>query len=275
VLGAAAAIMSIREIGAREKFCWLLVVFALLWGELRSIKKDDVDRSDARAAEAANFKKIADGLATEIEQSQKQFEATMTRANSIATRVEHAADLAKRDLENVTGGNAFATLTPQIYALSGEQTPIPLVLYNHGGNVLTGVTITIEDTPNSIEEFEPNKEYEKHFTQPRFEVGTLSPYDVRTIPIMLPPPLPHKDGTHICNIQISAQNGAAREMLIFRKNKYPASSPGSPWGYRMVVSRTTVASKATDKTTFKTKELVNTKWSDDLNEELRIKRSSR
>jgi hypothetical protein len=103
VLGAVAAIMSIREIGPREKFFWMVVIFGLLSVELRSIKNDDAERAAEREKETKAFTDIGTGIQTSITNSEQQFQETVSR-------VERVSGLAEKSIATVTGGDSFCLM---------------------------------------------------------------------------------------------------------------------------------------------------------------------
>lgn len=132
VLAVMATLMALRgEIGHREKSLWMLALFAFLFIEFRAINKDQTDHDNEVRAEReqfeANFKSIAEGLNKDITNSQKQFDAMMRRTNSVLT--------------SVTGGRAYAVVMPSTF-ISGDN-EFPLLIENHGDQILTGVTVTV------------------------------------------------------------------------------------------------------------------------------------
>lgn len=74
VLGAVAVVISMREIGPREKLAWLVVVFALLSVELRSINKDNAEKANAWNQETTAFQNLNNLMVFDLDQVQ-----TLTR----------------------------------------------------------------------------------------------------------------------------------------------------------------------------------------------------
>src|ERR1022692_3506439 len=103
VLGAMAALMSIREIGPREKFAWSIMVFALLGVELHAIRHSDEELAESRKKENEAFQAIATGITKSISNSDKSFALTMGRMNTIV-------ELSSENIKNVTGGDSFCYL---------------------------------------------------------------------------------------------------------------------------------------------------------------------
>jgi hypothetical protein len=229
VLGAIAAAMSIRDIGPREKFFWLVVVFGLLFVELRSIRRDDEDRKDTRTKEMQNFQTIADGIKTSINNGQQQFEATMSQFGYVLTKTNAVALLAAKGLENITGGPSFAFVVPQ--AFGSEE--VPLMIWNHGDQVLSGVTVTIANTTN-----DPN--WGSAFYRPVF-IGTIGPQGNAPLPLTIRPRPDPKSGQDSYWIMISAQNGTVSQSLWFRANK---KNNGVPWAYSYLVTKSVTIKQA-------------------------------
>lgn len=132
VLAVIATLMALRgEMGHREKSLWMLALFAFLFIEFRAINKDRTDHDNEVRAERkqfeANFKSIAEGLNTSISNSQKQFDAMMRRTNSVLT--------------SVTGGTAYTVVMPDTFIRGDNE--FPLLIENHGDQILTGVTVTV------------------------------------------------------------------------------------------------------------------------------------
>jgi hypothetical protein len=224
VLGAVAAVMSIREMSPLEKFCGIVVVFGLLFVELRSIRRDDDDRKEARRQEVESFKAIATELTAAINQSQDQFSATMSHFGVIQAKTEAAADLSKRNLESVTGVDSYAWVTPQVWSISAASA-VPLAIHNYGPNMLTGVTVQIMDMAafDSVP-FDETKVMEQMYFGPRINIGALPPFDGQTLPQALPPMSFGKDGKHAYGIEISSQSGVVHEAISFRRSTHPKQS---------------------------------------------------
>ena len=220
LLGAVAVFLALRgeikEIHGSEKVLWIMVVFVLLYVEIRAIDHDRDEASQkehqAREQEAANFKKIADGLQASIDNSQNQFAATMAQTKNILDKTQAVSTLTQKNLKNITGGESFAFVRPQVEAAG--KGPIALVVWNHGDELLTGVTIGFSRTndPNWGSEF---------FN--RYTVGTIAPHDGAMIPVTITPQLGDNGIDHYW-LMISAQNGTVDETLDFRQSK---KSPGT------------------------------------------------
>lgn len=92
------------ETSPREKAFWTFLMFAFVGMEIRTIYLDsaqhDREQAFARCQQLQSFSDIGNGIKAAINQSQQQFQETMSRSNRILT--------AERDsLNTFTGGNSF------------------------------------------------------------------------------------------------------------------------------------------------------------------------
>jgi len=132
ILGAAAVLMAIRGdlMGHPEKIVWMLVVFALLYVELRSIDKDRADnqkqQADVRKQEAERFNVILEenrkGIAAILDDQRQKFAATMqefsksqaTNLSSFAAMMSKSNQIMGGVIDSVktqTGGDSFAYIS--------------------------------------------------------------------------------------------------------------------------------------------------------------------
>jgi hypothetical protein len=84
LIAIAAAVMTFRgELGAWERFVWMLVLFSFLFMELKAIDKDRADsareESVRRQHENEEFNRIASGLEQSLSQSHTQFNTTISK----------------------------------------------------------------------------------------------------------------------------------------------------------------------------------------------------
>lgn len=132
------------DIGKREKAVWTAVLALLLWAELRSIHLDQIqhDREQdfARCEQLESFKAIATALGDSIKTSQNQYESTISHVDGVARTTQEVSSLAKKNLQNVTGGDSYAYLLPEpVENALGYSAN----LFNDGNNVLTGITVRV------------------------------------------------------------------------------------------------------------------------------------
>ena len=155
------------KIGKGERAIWTLIFFALVLLEIKSIYQDrnahDEAQALARMEQLNQFKMIADGINTSIQTSQRHYDATISKVSTVLDTAQEVAKLSQKNLENITGGNSFGFIVPQV---DGTQ-DVPLVVWNHGDQVLSGVTISISRTQD------PN--WGREFYHPIF-IGTIGPH---------------------------------------------------------------------------------------------------
>jgi hypothetical protein len=75
-----------KDIGPREKALWTIVMFLLVWFEIRSLNQESQRQQQ-------QFQTIANGLTDAIQKSQQQFDVTVSRIN--------------QNISAVTGGDSF------------------------------------------------------------------------------------------------------------------------------------------------------------------------
>jgi len=159
----------------------------------------------------------------------------------------------QKQLDNLTGGDSFPVVVPQTHA----GVPIPLVIWNRGKSILSGVVITIRNTQDF-----------SSFPVNRIEIGTIPPggFGFQAIPAAISPSLndqsmvEHGEKIDSYWIQMSAQNGTFVEILQFRKGKNCL-----PWAYRYWVDKPVMISETAKKTEATNKRMEGRlEWSDDL-----------
>ena len=196
LLALTAGIMSVRpEMGSPEKMCWvaLLIAFTLL--EVRAINKGEEDSRVARNEQNRAFEAIVQDLKGSMEASNGQYESTIGHVDTVLKTTNQVANLAKDNLENLTGGNSAAYLAPQPPT---ADMCVPLAIVNPCKYPLTGVTVVITDVTSF-----PFKTYRSTI------VGTLASHTVRLTEIVLKPEPKVDDpvkGIASFDIQIFAQN---------------------------------------------------------------------
>jgi hypothetical protein len=211
VLGAVAGIMTLREMKSLEKVVWIFALSALLFVELKAIRLDRAqsqrEQKELRAREAERLQGIADGITTAINNSKAQFDSTMAHAKALAKATLDNANLARRGLDMITGGDSFPFVVPQTHE---GVVPIPLAVHNGGKQILTGVTISVinqRDWGNSV----------AFYTQPDLTVGVLHPDEIRLIKLFIDPHPDQATGIDSYNVFLSAQNMSVWQMLQFRR----------------------------------------------------------
>lgn len=173
--GFAAVLMALREnLSRREKILWIVAVSLLTVGELRMIVWSDTDAKRERDYSECQLK---NNFQTIQDKNQRAFDQTMCRVNQVFGKTEDAADTATHAVNAITGGNSFGFVVPQPWGVK-----IPLVVWNHGDEPLTGVTITIARTQNP--------DWASDFFRPIF-IGTIGPGNFAPVPVTCPRFLNH------------------------------------------------------------------------------------
>lgn len=108
-LGVAVALVrDPKEISQGEKAIWIIVLFVLLGLELKTLYQDrdehDAAERESRERSEQNFKGIAGGIESAIEQSQQEFNATMKQSDKELNGIT-------RTLDTFTGSESYAYLS--------------------------------------------------------------------------------------------------------------------------------------------------------------------
>lgn len=189
LLGAVAALMALRgEIRGREKILWIMVVFSLLVVEIRAIQKDRAEaareQAIARATEIENFRKIGQGLTGEINESRRQFHTTMQSTDRLITNSTALETLAKKSIDDITGGSTFCYV---MVGFAGDK--FELVAIARGSSPLHDVIVEMTDSDvvnNRIATripltWDAIQEFTQHFPVIPF-LASSSGYRLGTIP---------------------------------------------------------------------------------------------
>jgi hypothetical protein len=262
LLGGVAVFLALRgeikEIHGSEKIIWTLIVFVLLWTELKAIDKDHKINADkeaaARAEQLANFRAIGNGINTTIKQSQQQFDASMGKANQLLDSTQKVSNLAQENLATITGKGSHPCIVPQSHA-AGRDGAIPLVVWNRGVVPLTGVEIRLLSQSEFLDG-------ESLFHKPSVKIDTLRLDWPKPLPESILP-TPGGDGVAHYTAEIWTQNGYYVQVINFRRGKYQL-----PWAYQYWLNKQTpFLLKASGARGMKGELMADCqqeKWSDDL-----------
>jgi cell division protein FtsL len=244
-LGVVAAIMTVRadRFTPVERAMYVLLAFALFIVEMNAVYKDR-DEHDKQQAELQMREREA------RQKEEASFAALLTEGRDLLGKTQEVETLTKKNLDNITGGESYALVTPQVWS---GLVPIPLSIRNYGKQTLTGVTVVIRgrqnwdlDNPRSM------------YDLPTVNVGTLHAGELRLLKVAITPVEGEmKDGddrVDVYDLDISAQNFTANEHLLFKRGKHV------PWDFMYQVTRQFVTSQTKTKTTFGYKTLATTKW---------------
>ena len=149
-LGAVAVFIALRgeikDFHGSEKILWTLIVFSLLYIEIRAIDKDRAavaqEQERDRVEQNKRFSEIAGGITEAIEESQKQFQTTMARSDRMVNLERSAITQVGESIKTQTGGDSFCfvSFTPQ-----ESQRAFTVTVTNHGKYPLRGVHLTMSD----------------------------------------------------------------------------------------------------------------------------------
>jgi hypothetical protein len=203
-----------------SKAAWLMVFFALTGLEISTLYQDRTENQEQQAKARRDEDDRFDGI---LKQNDNQFKATISEFTNIEKGTERVAALSENNLKNVTGGNSFAYLIPQI-----DNSPaVRFALYNRGDAILTGVTVSITRTGG------PPEALRNALYGSPIEVGTVSSRGVRLLQILFTPSPLQKEGIETIFVIIGAQNGQVVENIQFRQSQ----RKGQAWGFRYQVDR--------------------------------------
>lgn len=247
LLGALAIAMTFvlqKEPSKGEKAAWIFMAFLLMALEMWAISHD-------RQEQNAHFSQIAQGLTTTIQDNQEM----LIQAEQILQKTQRVENLTQENLENVTGGESFAIVTPQA---SSGLVPIPLTIRNFGAQTLTGVTVTIRG-PEAWDVIKnPNNPYSMFRAEAdRIDVGTLHSGEIKVLARTITPTISDasKDQIAVYDLDIAAQNFTAEEHLLFKRGKR------IPWVFQYTVDRQFIKSQSQSKTSFGYRTLAKTsRW---------------
>jgi len=241
ILGLVAAVMSLRgEMRPLEKAAWMLIISGLLVSEIQSIRTDrrqaDEQAKSDRQIQDEAFRKV---LRKEDDQLQRTLQG-----------FEMVRRMAKTSIENQTGGDSYAYVTPQIGV-----SPTPLTIYNYGTNTLTGVLVEILPPTQGLENY-----INAVLNPVEIEVGTLHPGTSGTAgPRVLKGYLidPHQiTATAQYQVRIYSQNFTVTQVLFFKPGVHHLL-------YKTLVTKQYVKSKVGNTVYYGYKTLFQNDWSKD------------
>ena len=138
-----------------------------------------------------------------------------------------------------------------------EVGPIPLMIWNRGKHLLTGVTVTIR---NTREWGDPNTSMASFF-RPPLEVGVVHPGWPKVLAQTIEPNPDSKTGVDTYYIEIQTQSEMYVEQLEFRKGHN-----AFPWAHRYRVTKEIVTVGLKHSETRQIMDIPFTRWSDDAGE---------
>jgi len=221
ILGAGAVVVAVRteHLTLWEKVGWIMVAFFFCALEMNVLYKDraehEHEQSQARAQQLKSFNEIAEGIDKTIQNSDREFAATMARTDSL--------------LANITGGSSFAVVYPLI---NPGRKDLPLYIENRGDNILTGVSVEI----NTQAVFWPGaQDVLMRNASGRINVGTLHAHETLLLNTLIKSEeLSVREG-EIARLYlwINQQNFTAQEFLELRKG----TTKDKPWAFKYTIYR--------------------------------------
>jgi hypothetical protein len=232
LLALAAGVMSVRpKMPFREKLIWVLVLIAFTVLEVRSIKRNDQEAREYRDSQNRAFNEIANDLKASIASSAGQYRSTIEHVDGVLTQTETIDALARTSLENITGGDSYIAMIPDV-AYSGDE--ITFSVINRGKSMLAGATVLI--TSQGV--FWPGvRPLLMDAVSKRLELPTMHPGERMVIDrrVSLPAGRPDGDLERIY-ITIEGPNFSTEEFLTFRKTGHDSSGRDA-WDYEYNIIR--------------------------------------
>lgn len=220
-LGTVALIMTFSRPSPLQRGCVIILAVSLLAIEMRSIY---MDREAQRKAADASLQSILSDNQQRFAATEQGFSSVLSDDNHIKNTARNNLSATRKSLENITGGHSYAVLIPRVEL---AQYPVPIVMWNRGNNLLTGVHVVVYTVQIK----------QSHMTiVDEFDVGTITPQERRRIqPAYWLSPEILQDYM----IEIYEQNGVFEETLQMIQN--PKSKR---FIYRYGVRKTTIEKRS-------------------------------
>jgi hypothetical protein len=212
-LAVVAGLMSVREMKVLGKITWVVLLICLLITEFRAINKDRAENERQQREFFEEQKAGFTGIATQASNNFAGTTAGLTTAinglKGVLNTTEGVARLSRENLEELSGAGAHPCVVPQP-APNGSA--IPLVIWNRGKHVLTGVEVRLL----SSQEFLDGHSI---LYKPSVNIGTLRYEWPKPIPEPILP-IPDEKGIASYQIEIWTQNGFYVEVINFTRGRH-------------------------------------------------------
>ena len=209
-MGVVAATMAARtKATGPEKATWMLIISSLLIVEVLAIRKErqfnEVAERGRVEEQRQQFSAIGDGIKNTIEQSQKQFIETMSRADK-------EIGLSQANLDHLTGGKTYLLVTPIPVPIDGLN-KLKLLMSIVGKNPLYDLNMRLTKLPIPATQSLTN--FVKDPPSPVYMAASAS----STMGLILPTTIePAMEGVSDYLISTAARNGDSEEYLHIRRN---------------------------------------------------------
>jgi hypothetical protein len=236
-LAGVAAVMTFRNMEDHHKLLCTLTIFALVFVELRAIKRDRDDsamaQSVARAKENKEFQDVSDSFAKterEFDSLHKRFDQSAQVGQDARKEIDRQfsamLDRYRGMFNNITGGDSYAYLA--VEESDVNPSGMALAICNPGKYILTGITVQIVRVTGNPNTWDVG-------SGPQLAIGTLYPGQIRMAGARIKPDI-GVDGVDNYWVFIAAQNGLISQMIYVRPRK---DGVRLPWAYKFNVSRIT------------------------------------
>lgn len=224
--------MSVRpKMHFAEKLAWVMVLIAFAVLEVRAIKRSDQAAKADRDAQNQKFGEIANDLKASISKSAAQYDSTILHLEGVLTQTEKVDRLAEKSLENITGGDSYIAMIPDV-AYSGNG--ISFSVTNRGRSILTGASVLIA-TQGAFWPGVRNQLLDA--VSKRLELPTMHPGERMVIDRRVELPSDRQEGDiERIYVMIGAPNFSTEEFLEFRRTGKDLKSADA-WQYKYQIVR--------------------------------------
>ncbi len=234
VIGFAGVVLPLirNRLGKLETAAWVAAFSLFLMLEIWAIHQEDIkgqrDHAFSRCEEERRFLQMNNDLSNSIETAQD----VLRSIENIGKTTKEVAQLARENLEDVTGAGAFAYVLPWHGNIDDGSAVLALNVYNGSNRTLLGAVVTIREvirgdiSLNGVGRIDTRY---PSYSPSAIEIGSLAPYEGRGVPLPggLITPVLKEDGLCVYRIFISSQAPLTTEYLYFKR-----ADRGTGFAYR-------------------------------------------